>query len=166
MTASTGSPHAASPARGLCTFWLGDRYFGLDVSLASEVVAVDAVIPVALAPPAVRGLFNLRGTPVALLELATVLDVNGAASRAASPRRRTQSALVIRHEELLVAVVIDAMDAVVSGDRGAFSEPATRDHPAVKGFFELEGSNRIVTVIDPAVLLERLEAARFASAAH
>jgi purine-binding chemotaxis protein CheW len=162
MTASTGTPRVASPARGLCTFWLNDRYFGLDVSLVGEVVAVDAVIPVALAPPSVRGLFNLRGTPVALLELATVLGLTEAQRTSA----RTQSALVLRHEELTVAVVIDAMDAVVASERGTFAEPGARDHPAVKGFLELEGAAaRVVTVLDPAVLLERLEAVRFASAA-
>ena len=159
-TATGTSTGALAPrrGRGLCTFWLGDRHFGLDVTLAAEVVTVERVAPVPMAPAAVRGLFNLRGTPVALLELGTVLGLEDVARRDA----RALTALVVRDGDLLVGFVIDRMEAVVAESRGTFTEAGTDDHAAVRGFLELDGAaGRVVTVLEPAVLLERLEAVRF-----
>jgi hypothetical protein len=54
------------------------------------------------------------------------------------------------------------MEAVVLAGEGTFTESATRDHPAVRGFLELEhGQHRTVTLLESSVLLERLSAARF-----
>ena len=74
--------------------------------------------------------------------------------------------LVIRSGDLLVGFTVDAMEAVVAFDRGTFTEPGTHDHHAVKGFLEIDGgAGGVVTVLEPAVLLERLEAVRFVKAA-
>jgi purine-binding chemotaxis protein CheW len=164
MTSSTGSHHDSASrgrsddrlGRGLCTFWLGARHFGLDVSLVGEVVTLDKIAPVPASPPAVRGLFNLRGSPVALLDLSVVLDLETAKSEGGAT-----IALVVRHDELLLGLVIDRMEAVTAIDRGAFVERGVEDHPAVRGFLELGGQKKdVVTVLEPAVLLERLEATR------
>jgi purine-binding chemotaxis protein CheW len=168
---STGSNHdshgrsgsgrktsSSSTGRGLCTFWLGARHFGLDVSLVGEVVTLDTIASVPASPPAVRGLFNLRGTPVALLDLSVVLDLEAAKSEGST------TALVLRNDELLLGLVIDRMEAVTASDRGTFVERGAEDHPAVSGFLELaalDGEKKeVVTVLEPAVLLERLEATR------
>jgi len=142
-----------------CTFVLGHRQFGLDVSLAAEVVTATDVVTVPRSPAAVRGIFNLRGTPIALLDLRSVLalEESGQVSFAGSA-----VALVVRTEELLVGLEIDRMESVIPAGRGRFSEPETRDHPAVRGFLELD--DQVVTVLEPAVLLERLEAMRFVRA--
>jgi purine-binding chemotaxis protein CheW len=155
---STGALAAPRRARGLCTFWLGGRHFGLDVALAAEVVTVDRIAPVPMAPASVRGLFNLRGTPVALMDLGMVLGLDDEARR----DTRAVTALVVRDGDLLVGFVIDRMEAVVAETLGAFTEAGTDDHAAVRGFLEMGGaSGRVVTVLEPAVLLERLEAVRF-----
>ncbi len=128
------------------------------MALAAEVVVVERIAPVPMAPGSVRGLFNLRGTPVALMDLAMVLGLGDEAKRDA----RAVTALVVRDGDLLVGFVIDRMEAVVSETQGAFTEAGTDDHAAVRGFLELGGAaGRVVTVLEPAVLLERLEAVRF-----
>jgi purine-binding chemotaxis protein CheW len=124
-----------------------------------EVVTLDKIAPVPASPPAVRGLFNLRGTPVALLDLSVVLDLEAAKGDGSAT-----TALVLRNEELLLGLVIDRMEAVTGAERGAFVERGDEDHPAVRGFLELAGvdgeKKEVVTVLEPAVLLERLEATR------
>ncbi|HEY5955565.1 MAG TPA: chemotaxis protein CheW, partial [Polyangiaceae bacterium] len=63
----TGKGDAAAPSkarRTVCAFWIRDRCFGLDTSMVAEVVSIDVHIPVPLAPPAVQGIFNLRGEPL------------------------------------------------------------------------------------------------------
>ena len=76
FTASQGSEKrshsedrsAGTFQRNVCAFWLRQRCFALDVALVGEVVSVDVLIRVPLSRPSVRGIFNLRGTPVPLSE--------------------------------------------------------------------------------------------------
>ena len=152
---STGAASNATSHGGVCTFFLGDRHFGLDVALVGEVVSVAEVAPVPMAHGSVRGIFNLRGTPVALLDLGEVLALDGGRIR------DVRTALVVRREDLLVGFVIDRMEAVVPVGRGVFTDATTDDHAAVRGFLELEDARGIVTVLDPSALLERIEATRF-----
>src|SRR5687768_6740409 len=79
-TASGGGPTLERYQHNLCAFWLGEHCYGLQTALVGEVVTVEALTPVPLAPAPVRGLFNLRGAPVALVDLAQVLELPDASS--------------------------------------------------------------------------------------
>ena len=157
------SGNQGAQGRGLCTFWLGEQHFGLDVAIVSEVVIVPDVTAVPSSPKSVRGLFNLRGTAVPLIDLQAVLVLEGApgASDAA------QKALVLRHEDLVAAFPIDRVDSVVLAGQGTFTESTDREHAAVAGFLELDaaGTAKTVTVLEPSVLLGRLQAVRFVAPA-
>lgn len=52
------------------TFYVNDRMFGVDIRLVREVCSDPEITPVARAPEFVRGLLNLRG------QLVTVIDMN------------------------------------------------------------------------------------------
>ena len=53
----------------VCTFSVGELDFGLDVLLVQEVLRERKVTPVPLAPAHVRGLVNLRGRILTMLDL-------------------------------------------------------------------------------------------------
>lgn len=53
----------------LCTFFLGDQAFGLEVEQVREVVRYTRITPVPLAPPLIRGLINLRGEIIPVVDL-------------------------------------------------------------------------------------------------
>ena len=116
----------------LCTFWIAGRLFGLDVGLVGEVVNVDAVLPVPASPPAVRGLVNLRGAPIVLLDTADVLGLDG--GDGARPY-----ALVLAYADVVAALAVDRIDAVIAPGR----------LPTVD-----------VTVLDAPLLVERIESLR------
>jgi chemotaxis signal transduction protein len=142
----------------LCTFWLAGRCLGLDVALVSEVVALHGTTPVPMAHGAVRGIFNLRGAPVVVLDLAEVLQLG----ETEQPQRRDLG-LLIRSGEIVAAGQIERMDSVIPAGRGelVLRDPAG-DHPAVLGFLDdRENGGRVVTVIDPEVLARRLVAMRY-----
>jgi chemotaxis signal transduction protein len=146
----------------LCAFWLGAECFALDVALVGEVVTVDDVVPVALAPEPVLGLFNLRGTPVALVDLAAVLEISpGVRPEQGADKRR--SALVLRPDDVLAAVLIDRMEIVLTKGRDArASGPSADDKPFVKGFVEVhDRGGLVVTVLDPAAIVQRLDQLKF-----
>jgi len=133
---STGSTIDADSTIGsaLCTFWIAGRLFGLDVGLVGEVVNVDAVLPVPASPPAVRGLVNLRGAPIVLLDAADVLGLDGAGSDGARPY-----ALVLAYADVVAALAVDRIDAVIAPGRLPTAD---------------------VTVLDAPLLVERIESLR------
>lgn len=63
-----------------------------------------------MSPPAILGLFNLRGMPVALIDLAAVLEIPSGVVR----HSETRVALVLRGRSgPLAAALIDRMEMVV-----------------------------------------------------
>jgi chemotaxis signal transduction protein len=174
-SSSSSAETAKRPAqlRNLSVFWLAKRCFAVDTSIVREVVAVEQVAPVPRAAPGIRGLFNLRGLPVALVDLARVLslkDVNPAAPARQDDARlgpktaasSSLTALVLSMGDLLVGAQIERMEAIWAADRGVFvKSDSPEENPIVDGFFELtERKELVVTVLDTAVLTERFNALR------
>jgi purine-binding chemotaxis protein CheW len=141
--------------RGLCAFWLGGRCFGLDIRWVGEVVALDAITRVPDARPAVRGLFNLRGEPVVVLDIAAVLDLGDA-----QPSGKV--GLVLRGAGLTAVTQVDRVESIVPPGRGEFAPRSDGEHRAVVGLLDdRSAGGRIVTVLDSELLLERLQALRY-----
>jgi purine-binding chemotaxis protein CheW len=57
----------------LVCFALADQVFGVPIDLVKEAVALRPITPVFLVPDFVRGIMNLRGEVVAVLDLARML---------------------------------------------------------------------------------------------
>jgi purine-binding chemotaxis protein CheW len=57
------------------TFYLGGRCFGLPILSVREIIRTCEITPVPLAPRHVRGLINLRGQIVTILDLAVRLGI-------------------------------------------------------------------------------------------
>jgi purine-binding chemotaxis protein CheW len=174
MSASTdassggGRRSGGAPAhrlqQSLCAFWLGEQCYGLETALVGEVMTVDALAPVPLAPAPVRGLFNLRGTPVALLDLSRVLELPDPMPVEEPRPGKPLVSLVLRTERLLVGLLIRRMEMVITRGRGTFSPPeaGAAEHPIVAGFLQLpDRSDLTVTVLDPEALLARLDRLRY-----
>src|SRR5262245_57902110 len=104
------SPTAPAPGpaadRGLCAFWLTGRRLGLDLRWVGGAVALDAITRVPDARPAVRGLFNLRGEPIVVLDLAAILDLGGAPPTG-------KLGLVLRTAGLAAVIQVERVESVV-----------------------------------------------------
>ena len=57
------------------TFYVGERRFGLPILSVREIIRSCEITPVPLAPRHVRGLINLRGQIVTILDLAVRLGI-------------------------------------------------------------------------------------------
>lgn len=53
----------------LVTFYVGEQLFGIDVRAVQEIIRHQRITPVPLADPAIRGLINLRGQIVTVIDL-------------------------------------------------------------------------------------------------
>jgi len=167
-SSSARSGDAAGPERGngfsLCTFWLGERCFALDTRLVGEVVTIEDKIPVPLAPPSVRGIFNLRGEPVPLVSLAELLGIEELPRRAG----KDTTAIVLRSGDLVVGLLADRMEAVIPEGRGRLIQAAsTEDDRAILGFLEPDDGKLaiVISVLDPAFVLALLTELRYSKQA-
>jgi chemotaxis signal transduction protein len=166
QTGASARSGDVNPARSnnvsLCTFWLGERCFALDTRLVGEVVTIEDKIPVPLAPPAVRGIFNLRGEPVPLVSLAQVLGINESKVGAG----KDTTAIVLRSGDFVVGLIADRMEAVIPEGRGRLTPPAgTEDDRAILGFLELDEGKlaTVISVLDPSFVLAQLTELRYLS---
>lgn len=135
----------------ICTFVVDDLLLGLPLRDVSEVVFGEAVTPVPLAPPAVVGLFNLRG------RIVTAID---ARVRLGLPVRTldqhpTVHVIVTVHGDQASLVVDRTSDVVTVTDAVAEAVPETVP----------SGIRKLVTASyqRPAGLLLLLDAARVLS---
>jgi purine-binding chemotaxis protein CheW len=62
--------------RQFCTFWLDKLYCGVNVRDVQGVISDQPMTRVPLAPPAVRGLMNLRGQVIAGIDLRPCLGLS------------------------------------------------------------------------------------------
>jgi purine-binding chemotaxis protein CheW len=81
-------------------FRVGDRLYGCDIGEAQEIIPLRALTRLPGAPPYVRGLINMRGTIVTVLDFGVRRD----ASRAPA---REGSILLVRHRDRLVGLIVD-----------------------------------------------------------
>ena len=75
------------------------RLYGCDIGDAQEIIPLRATTRLPGAPPYVRGLINVRGTIVTVLDLGMRLDPSRAPAREGS-------ILLIRHRERLVGLIV------------------------------------------------------------
>jgi len=149
---------AAAPLRddGLCAFWLGGRCFGLDVRWVGEVVALEAMTRVPNARPGIRGLFNLRGEPVVVIDLSKLLELGD------RDLPGGKIGLVLRIGGLAAVVEVERVESIIPPGRGELAPRGDGEHRAVSGLLDDRASGgRIVTVLDSQLLLERLQALRY-----
>ena len=155
--AHPSSSHVLSGKAGqsFSIFTIGRHAFALETALVGELVSVEAVTPVPLARPSILGLFSLRGEPVALVDLAALLELQGGAGSA----RGVGKALVIKTQVVLAAFSIDTMEAVVPLGRGQFTPSGLDDRgELVSGMLTLNLKDKLtVTVLDSNALLGKLE---------
>ncbi len=144
-----------SQSEDVCTFVLDGLYFGVQVETVQEVICYQQMTQVPLAPPAVRGLVNLRGQIVTAIELRRCLDL--------SERLPGEPVVnvVVCTEEGPVSLLVDEIGDVVTVDSQAF-EPLPEmvtgiDRELIRGVYKL--SDRLLLLLDTAATVRAAEAA-------
>lgn len=130
---------------------IGSNTLGLATDRIQEVLAVPEIRPVHHAPPYVRGLFNLRGKVLALIDLAVKLDLP---AQTIGPESRI---LVMEFDAELVGLLVENLMGIFSfADNSLVSSPDHLEEAfqrAVSGFFFLD--ERMVGLLRLDALLDR-----------
>jgi purine-binding chemotaxis protein CheW len=121
---TTTEPKATETRRPHLVFALGGDDYVVAIAHVRELIAAAPLTPLPGAPPWVRGIFNLRGAVVPLIDLGVKLGVG---TSAATPRTSWMLVeLLVEHRRELVAVEADEVRAIVElGDAELLETPAT-----------------------------------------
>ena len=100
-----------------CTLTADTLLLGIQVDRVQEVLRDTAITPVPLAPPAIRGLINLRGQIVTAIDLRRRLGLAEAAADASS------MTVVLGIGDEPLALVVDGVGDVVQVPADSFEAP-------------------------------------------
>ena len=163
MQPDTPGGASAGPAAQFLTFALGDEIFAMDIATVREIIQVGPMTGVPLMPAFVRGVINLRGAVV------PVIDLHARFGRPPA-RLGKKSCIVIfdalrERERVELGLLVDAVSEVIDipADRieppPAFGGPVRRDFIRGMGkvgerFVILLDADRALDIEDMAQLCE------------
>ena len=104
-------------SRQFCTFFLDKHCFGVPVDKVQEVLRYQAMTPVPLVPREVRGLINLRGQIVTVIDLRRRFNLPDR-----EPQRRGTNVIVQTGDEV-VSLLVDEMGNVQYVQESQFELP-------------------------------------------
>jgi purine-binding chemotaxis protein CheW len=112
----------------LSTFHVGTYLFGVDVSLVQEVVRLQQMTPVPLAPPEIAGLINLRGEVLTAIDMRVRLGLSPAELGADDDPAREPVNVVVRIDDEPVSLLVDEIGGVLEVSQVPFEQtPSTVD---------------------------------------
>jgi purine-binding chemotaxis protein CheW len=136
-------------SRQYATFEVAGQLFGVEVAAVQEVLSFSEYTSVPLAPPAIGGLFNLRGQVIAAVELRVQLGL---------PRQARVGPVmnvILRGDDEPVSLVVDRIGEVIDLDETAFElPPDTLTGPSrrlIVGTFKLVDRLMLVLDVDAAL---------------
>jgi purine-binding chemotaxis protein CheW len=128
----------------LCTFYLDEQCYGLEVLQVQEVVRSQALTRVPLAHPMVRGLMNLRGQIVTAIDLRRRLNL---------PERKEACELVnvvLQTSDGAVALLVDEVGEVLDVTDQQLELPPETLHSSsrdlIQGVYKLP--ERLLIILD------------------
>ncbi len=148
MSESQRMPHAQQ----FCTFYINEMLFGIDVKRVQEVVCFHELTAVPLAPPAIRGLINLRGQIIAAIDLRQRLEIPN------SKRPERPMNVIVRAADGLTSLLVDAAGDVLETGAGSFERTPDTLRGVVRefvlGVHKLKDSLLLILDIDKVIQLQ------------
>ena len=136
-------PHA--PGERILLFSVGERVYGCPVDAVREIVPSRRTTRLPGAPPYVRGLMNLRGLILTIIDLGVRLGES-------SPARADGSTVLIEYRQRLVGIAVDEVMDVQALATDHLEQPTApgatdRNAAVVRGLGHL-GDGRVVILLD------------------
>ncbi len=108
---------AAARAGKYLTFFLDDEEYGLEILKVQEIIGLLPITPVPGTPRYIRGVINLRGKIVPVMDLRAKFGMPAAATSDLS------SVIVVRTEQLLMGLLVDRMAEVTQIHAADIEDP-------------------------------------------
>jgi len=118
--------------RQLLTFSLGDEWYGVDTASVQSIQYTPRLVMVPCAPAYIRGVMNLRG------EIVTVLDLKRIFGLEAGPTSPESRVIVVKREQSLVAFEVDSVYDVIDLQTNLIERPLSTIEKIRADFIEGE----------------------------
>lgn len=128
----------------LVVFHLGEESFGIDIFRVNEIIRLKEVTPVPGSPAHIKGLINLRGKTIPVMDLRMRFDIE--------PTEDTESSriIVVSVDNDGVGMIVDAVTEVLNLPASELqSPPDSVTGPATDFIWRLANRDgRILTLLD------------------
>jgi purine-binding chemotaxis protein CheW len=128
----------------LVTFQLGKEEYGVEIASVQEIIRATDITPVPGAPSHVRGVINLRGKIIPVVDLRTRFALS------LIEASETQRIIVVELGEKRIGMLVDSVSQVIKVPAGVVEEmpeeATSVDENFIKGVGKLE--NRLVIILD------------------
>ena len=144
-TAGEKAPGTEAPRREFLTCRLGNETYGIDILKVQEIREIDVVTRVPRVAPYVRGVINLRGAIVPIVDLGLMFGFPEAIALKAA------SAIVLNVEGRLVGLVVASVSDVIALAEDEMVPAPEMAGRAIGAAVEGIGTRRAVEGEEPAV---------------
>ncbi len=139
----------------LLTFLMGEDEYGISILRVREIAEYRTLTPVPTTPPWMRGVMNLRGTVVPVVDLAARLGMEQT-----RVTRRTCLIIVemdVEGERVVIAVMVDGVSRVVDVSPSDIQEPPPfgLGIECVPGLVRVD--ERLIVLLDLTAILSSVE---------
>lgn len=135
---------AVEATEHLATFFLGREEYGVDVRLVQEIIRVSEITQVPRAPDFIKGVINLRGRIIPVVDLKRKLGMGDVEIA------RQSRIVVVKIKERLIGLLVDGASQVlkvpVSTIDAAPDDVLEIDAAAIRGVAKLPG--RLIILLD------------------
>ena len=141
----------------MVTFSLGGKDYGIDIMKVKEISKADRFTYVPNTAPFVKGVYNLRGEIISIIDLRIMFHLPAEKKKEGVP----ENIIILRLDEYLIGVVVDTIDKVV-GISSETIQPAPSlfgdiNIKYIKGVVNHEGRLYILLDVDRILGAEREE---------
>jgi purine-binding chemotaxis protein CheW len=136
----------------LATFFLSEEEYGVDVRLVQEIIRVAEITPIPRAPEFVKGVINLRGRIIPVVDLKRKLGLGGVDNASRQAR-----IVVVKVKDRLIGLLVDGASQVLrvplSTIEAAPGEIVEIDMSYIRGVAKL--TDRLIILVDLANILSQ-----------
>ena len=156
MTNTATRETATTEVKQLISFTVGNEEYGLELLRVKEVIRMRQVTWLPKAPSCVKGIINLRGQVIPIIDLRERFDLPHARDTAMT------RVIVVEIERKPVGMVVDSASQVVRVPVDQFEPPPPVLGEEASSFISAVGKigDRLVTIMDVEKLLGREEMRR------
>jgi purine-binding chemotaxis protein CheW len=145
------------PIQQICTFFINDSYFGIEVEQVQEIIRPQHLTFIPLAPPDVCGLMNLRGQVLPVVDLPCRLGLRACRlpEQAVSELDNGYN-IIVKNSEDIVSFMVDEVGDVLQCLSESFEPPPATLNGSIrfflKGAYKLEQG--FLLILDTLKILE------------
>ncbi len=149
------------PAGKYLTFFLADEEYGIEILKVQEIIGMMDMTPVPRTPPFIRGVINLRGKVIPIVDLRLKFML--------PPAEATEQTciIVVQAQGLEMGLVVDRVSEVLPIEAADISEPPSFGTEMDTGYLLgiARGTDRVRLLLDIDYVLTTHEVARLPRAA-